>query len=286
MRMLPEPSGTFPEPPIMSAPLFSIPSIPIRNLGSAHPQARLGLGSAPDTSKSFLLAVPLTRPRIGTLGNLPYRSRTCSGVPSVTPSPTQSSNALVARGARHLRCSRTPVPSVLRTSLRAFPRSGIFWLPYSSVPWSCAADASSSSFESPPAHSFGKGQAAHQPSYRGTPLPRSRSSLPQLERTLGTIVGHPAASHTWAVPHGARPALEWHLASLALLGAVHHPRVRTPQPERWLQAYFARGSLSPCADRRRGNSLWASSRTSGPSPWLPHRTCPCGARPSPQPRRR
>ena len=125
MRTLSEPSGTFPEPSIMSALLFSIPTFPIRNLGSAHLQARLGLGSAPDTTTSFLLAVQPTRPRIGTLGNLPSRSRTCPGVPSVTPSPIQSSNALVARGARHLRCSRTPVPSVLRTSLRAFPTLGL-----------------------------------------------------------------------------------------------------------------------------------------------------------------
>ena len=135
MRTLPEPSGTFPEPPILSAPVFLIPIIPIRNLGSAHPQARIGLGSASDTTTSFLLAVHLTRPRIGTFGNLPSRSRTCPGVPSVTPSPTQSSNALVARGARHLLSSRTPVPSVLRTSLRAFPTLGV-GSSGSRTPWS------------------------------------------------------------------------------------------------------------------------------------------------------
>ena len=124
-RSLPEPTRAFPEPLIMSALLFSIPGIPIRHSGPLHPQARLGLGSAPDTTSSILLAIHLTRPRIGTLKNLPYRSRTCPGVPSVTPSPTQSSNAFVARGARHLLCSRTPVPSVLRTSLRAFPTLGL-----------------------------------------------------------------------------------------------------------------------------------------------------------------
>ena len=85
MRMLSESSGIFPEPPIMSALLFSIPIIPIHNLGPVHPQAQLGLGLASDTHASILLAVHLTRPRIGTLENLPYRSRTCLDVPSVTP---------------------------------------------------------------------------------------------------------------------------------------------------------------------------------------------------------
>ena len=133
--MLPEPSETFPQPPIMSAPLFSIPIISIRNSRPLHPQARIGLGSAPGTTSLIPLAVHLTCPRIGTFGNLPSRFRTCSGVPSVTPSPTQSSNALVARGVRHLLSSRTPVPSVLRTSLRAFPTLGL-GSSGSRTPWS------------------------------------------------------------------------------------------------------------------------------------------------------
>ena len=133
--MLPEPSGTFPEPPNLSAPLFSIPGIPIRHSGPLHPQARIGLGSAPGTTSLIPLAVLPTRPRMGILGNLPSRCRTCPSVPSVTPSPTQSSNTLVARGARHLLCSRTLVPSVLRTSLQAFPTLGV-GSSGSRTPWS------------------------------------------------------------------------------------------------------------------------------------------------------
>ena len=55
--MLPEPSRTFFEPPVMSAHLFLISNIPIRNPGSVHPQARLGLTFASDTPTLVLLAV-------------------------------------------------------------------------------------------------------------------------------------------------------------------------------------------------------------------------------------
>ena len=84
VRMLPEPSGTFPEPPIMSVHLFLIPNIPIRNPGFVHPQARLDLDFASDTTTSIPLAVHLTHPRMEILINLSCRPRTCPDVPSVT----------------------------------------------------------------------------------------------------------------------------------------------------------------------------------------------------------
>ena len=86
--MLSEPSRIFSEPPIISAPFFLILIFSIRNPRSVHPQAQLGLGFASDTTASILLAVHLTRPRIGTLGNLPHHSQPCPGMPSVTPTGT------------------------------------------------------------------------------------------------------------------------------------------------------------------------------------------------------
>ena len=91
--MLSESSETFPEPPIMSAPLFSIPTFPICNSGPVHPQARIGLGSAPGITSLIPLAVHLTRSRIGTLENLPYHSRTCSGMSFVTLAATRPHQA-------------------------------------------------------------------------------------------------------------------------------------------------------------------------------------------------
>ena len=57
MRMLPEPSRIFFEPPVMSVHLFLISNILIRNPGSVHPQAQLGLTFASDTPTLVLLAI-------------------------------------------------------------------------------------------------------------------------------------------------------------------------------------------------------------------------------------
>ena len=107
----------------MTAPLFSIPNIPIRNLGPVHPQARLGLGFASDTTILILLAVHLTHPRIGTLKNLPRHTLMRLSASSMTPSPTQSRNALVVRGVRCL--LYMSVLSLPRTFLRACPTLGV-----------------------------------------------------------------------------------------------------------------------------------------------------------------
>ena len=96
--MLPKPFETFPELLIMFAPLFSILNIPICNPGPIHPQTRLGLDFASDIPTLILLAVHPTHPHMGTLGNLPRRTRTCSRVSSVTGAGCCSSKGACGRG--------------------------------------------------------------------------------------------------------------------------------------------------------------------------------------------